>query len=139
VLFRDLYRGVIVWNKTRKRNAWGKQQQTARPTSERIEVQAPHLRIVAEAEYAAAHHRLAKARAQYERDTHGQRRRHRDRDSKYLLPGFGRCALCRGGLHVRSRSHGHKRAFFYACTSHYNSGPEVCSHVDQWPMDEIDR
>ena len=30
-----------------------------------------------------------RARAQYERMTHGQRRPHRDRDSKYLLTGFG--------------------------------------------------
>lgn len=50
-----------------------------------------------------------------------------------------RSALCRGGLHVRSRAHGRRRAFFYACTSHYNRGPEVCRHVDKWPMDAIDR
>ena len=74
-----------------------------------------------------------------ERDTHGQRRPHRDRDSKYLFPGFGRCALCRGGLHVRTRSHGRRRAFFYACTSHHNRGPEVCPHAEQWPMEELER
>jgi hypothetical protein len=30
-------------------------------------------------------------------------------------------------------------AFERSVTSHYNRGPEVCPHVDQWPMDEIDR
>ena len=119
ILFRELYCGEIVWNKSQKRNRWGQQHQTARPQAQWIRVAAPHLRIVPEAEWTAAHLRLAKSRAQYEQDTHGQRRPHRDRDSKYLLPGFGRCALCRGGLHVRSRSHGKRRAFFYACTSHY--------------------
>jgi site-specific DNA recombinase len=139
MLFRDLYRGVITWNQTRKRNQWGQRQQAPRAASEWLHVPAPQLRIVSDDLWQAAHRRLDAARAQYERDTHGQRRPYRDRDSRYLLPGFGRCALCRGGLHVRSRSHGRRRAFFYACTSHYNRGPEVCSHVDQWPMDAIDR
>jgi DNA invertase Pin-like site-specific DNA recombinase len=139
ILFRDLYQGVITWNRTRKRNQWGVQHQAARPAADLVQVQAPQLRIVSEADWIAAHRRLDRSRAQYERDTHGQRRPHRDRDSKYLLPGFGRCALCRGGLHVRSRSHGRRRAFFYACTSHYNCGPEVCPHVEQWPMEAIDR
>ena len=138
ILFRDVYRGVITWNQTRKRNQWG-QQQSARPAGQWLHVPAPDLRIVSDDLWQAAHRRLDAARAQYERDTHGQRRPHRDRDSKYLLPGFGRCALCRGGLHVRTRAHGRRRAFFYACTSHYNRGPEVCQHVEQWPMEEIDR
>ena len=86
----------------------------------------------------AAHRRLDAARAEYERVTHGQRYRRRDRESKYLLPGFGRCAMCRGGMHVRSRSHWQRRAFFYACTSHYDRDPEVCPHVEQWPTDAID-
>jgi hypothetical protein len=51
----------------------------------------------------------------------------------------GRCALCNGGLHVRSNSHGSRRAFFYGCTSHYNRGETVCPHVRLWPMEEIDR
>ena len=139
ILFRDLYRGVIRWNRTRRRNQWGQHQQSVRPTGEWLEVPAPQLQIVSDDDWRAAHTRLDLARAQYERDTHGQRRPHRDRDSKYLLPGFGRCAVCGGGLHVRSRAHGKRRAFFYACTSHYNRGPSVCPHVEQWPMDAIDR
>src|SRR5207248_947834 len=31
VLFRDLYRGVIVWNKTKKRDQWGVHHASARP------------------------------------------------------------------------------------------------------------
>ena len=138
VLFRDLYRGVITWNKSRKRNTWGQHQQTDRPVGDWLQVPAPQLRIVTEEAWSAAHERLATAREAYERTTHGQRRPQRDRDSKYLMTSFGRCA-CGSGLHVRSRSHGTTRAFFYACTAHYKSGPEVCPHVDQWPMEELDR
>jgi site-specific DNA recombinase len=143
ILFRDIYRGIITWNRSRKRNQWGQHHQTARPAGDWIEVPASDLRIVSDAEWQAAHRRLNASRAQYEQKTNGQRRPRRDRDSKYLLPGFGRCALCRGGLHVRSRAHGsrgqRRRAFFYACTSHYNRGPEICPHVEQWPMEAIDR
>ena len=139
ILFRDLYRGVITWNRTQKRNRWGQHKQSARPTNEWLEVPAPTLRIIADDAWQAAHRRLDASRAQYERDTHGDRRRRRDADSKYLLPGFGRCGICGGGLHVRSRSHGKRRAFHYACTSHYNRGPSVCPHVELWPMEAIDR
>jgi site-specific DNA recombinase len=138
VLHRPLYRGEVVWNKTRKRDAEGKTAVTARPEAEWLHLDRPELRIVSDEVWEAAHRRVDAARAQYERATHGQRRPHRDRDSKYLLTGFGRCGRCGGGLHVRTRAHGQRRACFYACTSHYNKGPAVCSHVDVWPMDEID-
>ena len=45
--------------------------------------------------------------------------------------------MCRGGLHVRSRSNGRKRAYFYACTAHFNRGPQACPNDAQWPMEEI--
>ena len=41
VLGRPLYRGRIVWNRTRKRDQWGQHRQHAKP-----EVDAPALRIV---------------------------------------------------------------------------------------------
>ena len=139
VLFRDLYRGIVTWNRSRKRNTWGAHEQTARPEPEWIAVPVPALRIISDAQWHAVHGRIAAARADYARDTHGRRggRPRRDIESKYLLPGFARCALCQGGLHVRSRSHGSTRAFFYACTSHYTRGPEICPHVELWPMDAI--
>lgn len=40
ILFRELYRGVITWNQTRKRNRWGQQQQAGRPAGEWI--RCPH-------------------------------------------------------------------------------------------------
>ena len=60
--------------------------------------------------------------------TGGQRhgRPRRDVDSKYLLPGFARCALCGGGMCVRSRSHGGHRSYLYGCTAHWKRGRRVC-------------
>jgi hypothetical protein len=36
-------------------------------------------------------------------------------------------------------AHTKRRAFFSACTSHYNRGPEICPRIDQWPMDALDQ
>lgn len=140
VLFRDLYRGLIVWNRSKKRNRWGQHQQTDRPAGDWITVPAPHLRIIPEGDWLAAHQRIESARTEYARTTRGCRRVvRRDRESKYLLVGFARCALCGGGLHVRSHKSGTRRAFSYACTSHYAKGPTVCPHVERWPMADLDR
>ena len=49
ILTRELYRGVIVWNKTRKRPiTWGQVDQRPRPESEWLRTPAEHLRIVDE-------------------------------------------------------------------------------------------
>ena len=48
VLERPLYRGRVVWNRTRKRDQWGQRRQQARPVGEWLEVEAPHLRVVSE-------------------------------------------------------------------------------------------
>jgi DNA invertase Pin-like site-specific DNA recombinase len=41
VLYRDLYRGLVVWNKTRKRNAWGLEQRSVKASTDWITVEAP--------------------------------------------------------------------------------------------------
>ena len=49
MLTRPLYRGEIVWNQTKKRDAWGLHaQQRPRAESEWLRVPAPELRIVPE-------------------------------------------------------------------------------------------
>jgi site-specific DNA recombinase len=71
VLFRDLYRGVLTWNRSRKRNHWGQVEQKVRPKSDWMQVPAPALRIVSDEAWETAHHRLDAARAEYERVTGG--------------------------------------------------------------------
>ena len=144
VLFRELYRGEVVWNRTRKRNRWGEKRVADRPEGDWIRVAAPHLRIVPEELWQAAHARIAESRVYYDAATRGARQgRPRGVDSKYLLPGFARCGCCNGGLHVRSANHGsvgnRRRAFWYACTSHFNRGPEVCGNAQRVRMEAADR
>ncbi len=136
ILYRSLYRGEIVWNKTKKRNAWGQAQVSKRPDTEWITVPAPHLRIVSDDAWTRAHARLAEARTHYLRSTSGRLwgRPPRETDSKYLLPGFARCGVCGGGMFVYSRRQGRRRTFFYACTAHHKRGPSVCANALKVPM-----
>jgi site-specific DNA recombinase len=48
VLHRDMYIGVLLWNRTRKRDTWGQKRQSERPEPEWLRVEAPDLRIVPE-------------------------------------------------------------------------------------------
>ena len=54
VLYRELHRGEIVWNRTKKRDSWGVKCQRSRPESEWLRVPAPDLRIVDEELWQAA-------------------------------------------------------------------------------------
>jgi site-specific DNA recombinase len=141
VLHRPLYRGEIVWNKTRKRNTWGLKQQQRRPDGDRVTVPAPQLRIVAEDAWTAAHERLGASRDTYLRATDGRLwgKPANGIESKYLLTGLMQCATCGGGLHVATRSHGRgRRAHFYACTTSRNKGLSVCANNRQAVMEEAD-
>lgn len=132
VLYRELYRGVAVWNRTRKRNTWGqvKPQERAEGEWERIPV--PQLRIVSEELWAAAHERLTATRRFYLRSTKGRLwgRPGGDGtnpiDSKHLLTGLTACGKCNGGLEVNTRRHGQGRAFFYMCSTHHRRGAAIC-------------
>jgi site-specific DNA recombinase len=128
LLYRHLYRGVVVWNKTRKRNAWGLEKRSVRAAADWITIDAPQLRIVTDAQWIAAHGRLEQTRQTYLRGTNGHLwgRPVDGHESKYLLTGMSRCGLCGGTMIVRSRSHGRRRAYFYACSSFHHRGKVVC-------------
>jgi hypothetical protein len=85
VLYRPLYRGEVVWNRSRKRDTWGQVRQQDRPESEWLRHSAPELRVVEDSLWQAAHTRLAESRAVYLRGTKGQVWGHpaRGTESKY--------------------------------------------------------
>ncbi len=138
VLYRDLYRGVVVWNRTRKRDAWGRKRPTSRPENEWIRTTSADLRIVTDEQWNAAHARLDATRQTYMRGTAGRLwgRPATGLTSKYLLTGLATCARCGGGVLVKSRAHGRKRAHRYACSSYHLKGTSVCSNSFEIPMGE---
>jgi DNA invertase Pin-like site-specific DNA recombinase len=133
VLLRELYRGVIVWNRSRKRDRWGQHRQQPRPEAEWMRVPLPDVRIVSDALWAAAHRQLNARRAE-----HAQTKqrptdpiagtRTLDVSPRYLLTGVGRCAVCGGGWLGHTRDHGTKRAKFYGCATHWKRGTRVCGN-----------
>ncbi len=137
MLTRPLYRGEIVWNRTRKRNVWGQKQESGRPEEQWVRVPAPHLRIVPEALWQAVQARLKTARDSYLRATGGQLwgRPANGIESKYLLTEMAQCGWCGGSLIVRSRASGARRVFAYICSYHHLRGRTVCQNGLVLPMD----
>ena len=132
VLRRELYRGVIVWNQTRKRDRWGQHHQHARPEAEWMRLPGPALRIVSEDLWTGAQAQLARRKAAYS----GGGRSHRA--SRYLLSGFARCAVCGGGFAAHGREHGDHMVQFYGCTSFWKRGATVCGNNLVGRMDLLD-
>lgn len=137
LLFRRLYLGEVIWNKTKKRNPWGIQQQRKRPEKDWIQIPMPQLRIISESEWKAAHDRLTAARAVYLRGTKGELwgRPASTLDSKYLLTGLVKCGLCGGSVYVKSSSRKGARALFYGCMTHHLRGRMACANNLLTPMD----
>ena len=140
ILYRDLYRGQISWNRTRKRNAWGQAKREARKAKDWFSVPAPELRIVPDDLWTRVHDRQQQSKAVYLRGTKGQLhgRPASGVESKYLLSGLARCGCCGGSMYVKSRSHGKKRAFFYGCSSYHYRGSSVCANSLEVPMGRSD-
>ena len=141
ILHHDLYRGEIVWNRSRKRDRMGLKHPTKRPESEWIRLPAPELRIVSDQQWHAAHDQLRTAKETYLRSHKGQLwgRPANGIDSKYLLTGLGECGACGGSICVRSRSHGKQRHFLYVCMNYHLRGRAVCANSLEMPMERSDR
>jgi site-specific DNA recombinase len=143
MLYRPLYRGEIVWNKTKKLHRGGTKQQRQRPESEWILLPAPELRILSQELWDKVHGRLKDAHDRFARGTitghlFGRSSR-QDRDSPYLLSGVGRCTLCEGPLIALTRGHGKTRARFYGCSYHHKRGSAVCTNAVQLKQELLDR
>jgi site-specific DNA recombinase len=138
LLRREEYRGKSIWNCTRQKDQWGQSKVVRRPATERVEVAAPHLRIVDDDLWEAAHRRLASAAAVYVRSTNGQMwgRPPSGIESEHLLSGWGRCACCGGSMTVRASSH--RRQFYYVCANYDRRGRTVCANSLRLPMARAD-
>jgi hypothetical protein len=142
ILRRETYRGRRVWNKTKKRNAWGQQRQHDRPTSEWLAVEQEHLRIVPEALWQAAHERISARREAYGRLQRGEiggRPDGRGVRRHYFLTGFGRCEACGGSMQAVSRASGPGRIRRYVCGMYWNRGCTVCGNGRMVEMLVADR
>jgi site-specific DNA recombinase len=142
VLFNETYRGVVVWNRTRKRDDWGQVAPRDRDQHEWRRVPAPKLEIVKDQLWRRAHEQLALRSRSYLAATKGERHgrppvngaaRHR-----HLLTGYTQC-VCGSRLEVRSRWHGSpghrsRRVNFLVCAAHVRRGDTSCTNHRMIPM-----
>jgi len=90
VLYRELYRGVIVWNRTKKRDPFGRKRQQERDPSDWTPLEVSALLVVSDEVWDAVQRRLERARTTYLRVNGGKvwGRPPGDAESKYLLTNF---------------------------------------------------
>jgi len=140
ILAREVYRGVLVWNRSRKRDSWGQKRQRPRDESEWLRVETPALRIVSDELWQAAHAQLDGRRALYLATNKGRAfgRPASGVESPYLLTGLGTCGVCGGSMCVLTRSHGHQRVPFWGCMVRKQRGQAVCPNTLEVPLAATD-
>lgn len=140
MLYRELYRGVIVWNRSQKIIRSGAKHQRLRPAGDWLRVEAPALRIVPDEVWNAVHERLAASRAMYLRSTNGHAhgRPANGIESPYLLTGLASCAACGGGMFVHTRHHGRQRVPFFGCSTYHLRGRAICENNLEVPLGATD-
>ena len=135
ILYRELYKGEVVWNRTQKRDTWGLVRPQGRPRQDWVRISAPDLRIIADELWTAAQLRLAFVRQRW---WAGMKGRPFGSGAKYLLTGLLQCSECGSGIEARSRRHGARRVMFYGCSGYHRKGVTVCRNSLTLPMDVVD-
>ena len=124
ILFNPLYKGEVVWGRTKKRDSWGRRKQRDRPANEWVVTKVEHLRVVSDELWGAAHDSL-RARQKSFGFKRALPRLASARESKYLLSGFVRCGVC-GGSIVQSLI---ALKSVYRCWYNWSRGSSVCSNT----------
>jgi site-specific DNA recombinase len=138
MLRRDLYRGIIVYGKTKWRRTGEHKHKVPTIPSTWIRVEAPELRIVSEDLWQAVQLRRAKTIETYAgRKTNGQLvgRRETGLFSKILLSGFLRCGTCGANLITVNRSGGTKK--MWICSTAHRRGKTRCANTRAIPFDPL--
>jgi len=145
MLHRELYRGVVVWNRSQKIVRAGTKKQRKRDESEWIRIEAPDLGIVSADLWQRVKATLDARAAIFPRGTDRKlmgRPRYQD-ESSYLLVGFTRCSTCGGPVGTDLRgwgSAGARRSVpHYACLDSKRRGKAICINRVALRQDLLDR
>jgi site-specific DNA recombinase len=145
MLHRELYRGVVVWNRSQKIVRAGTKKQRKRDQSEWIRIEAPELRIVSEDLWGRVKETLDARAAIFPRGSDRKlmgRPRHKD-ESSYLLVGFTKCSTCGGPVGTDLRGWGpagaRRSVAHYACLDSKRRGKAICINRVALRQDLLDR
>ena len=142
ILKRELYRGVYVWNRSKKRNDWGKKKQRPRPESDWKRTPKPEWRIISDDLWfavAARRKEVAEACAAMRMSDGKLSGRLPKGKVTNLLAGLAKCAVCGGGLVVETYRHSKKkgkpRVPHYVCNRRRASG--ACTNTLRIPLEDM--
>jgi site-specific DNA recombinase len=148
ILRRELYRGIVVWNRSQKAVRGGTKTQRKRSEDQWLRIEAPELRILDEELWRSVEARREKAATAFPRTREGGRLLGRasrlDSHSPYLLTGFTACTVCGGAVGGSTQYHGNgpvgnrTRVTFYLCTMRRKRGPCICSNDVVLRTDAVD-
>lgn len=135
-LKRDIYRGTIVYNRTKKRDLDGSRHQGRQPKKDESlwqVIDAPHLRLIDLDVIARVDARLESRAHNYLRDKKGRLlgspRRHGHNANKHLLAGCIACACGATFEAVRG---------VYVCSARRRKGATVCPSDMTFNVERID-
>jgi site-specific DNA recombinase len=140
MVFRDLYRGRVVYGKTTWDYRKGRKFKIAAPESAWIIREDPRLRIVDEDLWKAAHARLDRTRQTYLRRTGGTLwgRPEAGIEARHLLSGFVVCGTCGGAMHaIRRTGRRGRPKIYYTCNNWRVNG--ACANRLSLTVSELDR
>jgi site-specific DNA recombinase len=138
----ETYHGVVVWNRSRKRDDWGVKKASRKNVAEWVRIEAPEVQIVDEALWQRVQRRIVENGEVYARGAGGKliaRPSRSDWDSPYLLSGFVRCGVCGGPVIVSTQRSGAAKKTFLRCAKRWKGGPTVCSNKMTVRAELLDR
>lgn len=140
ILHNERYRGVVVWNRTRKLRdpRTGRRVQRARPRSEWKILEAPQLRIVSDELWERVRGRLAAVSAAFYVENGRAGLCSRSYSAQYLFSGFLKCGFCGSNLVlVAGAGRSHASRDKYGCPLHHQRG--VCDNSLLVRRDRLER
>ncbi len=142
ILQRDLYRGVVLWNRTQAIQREGTRKQRKRPESEWLRIPAPELRIISGVLWEQVEERRKRNLRAYLRGEGGRlmsRPTGEDCRSRYLLSSIAKCVTCGGSIvAIKSTAKGRYERTVYRCAYHHKRGSAVCNNNVQIRQDILD-
>jgi site-specific DNA recombinase len=123
ILTRELYHGVMVWNRSQKRDVFREVNQRPRPESEWLRTPVKHLRIIDEQLWLRVASRRKETEGKAARLESGQLLgRPPKHATQNLLAGLTMCAWCGGSLVVETSPRKRGRVPEYICHRHRHNG-----------------
>ncbi len=135
ILRRTRYVGALEWNRMEKTYRKGTKVRVERDAHEVIRVEAPHLRIVSDELWAAAHAQMQEKRS---RSTTPIASKKAGRPPVYLLSGLVKCSVCGGSLTVVNSRDGATPIKVYVCSFRRDRGESVCKNSHGRPVEKLD-